>query len=43
MVPSGTTQGDTYLQLAFLDGLCNTQMVGIKYTCSMKKMMMIKK
>jgi hypothetical protein len=26
----------------FLDSLCNTQMLGIKYACSMKKMMMIK-
>jgi hypothetical protein len=26
----------------FLDSICNTQMLGIKYACSMKKMMMIK-
>jgi len=25
----------------FLDDLCNTQMLSIKYACSMKKMMMM--
>jgi hypothetical protein len=29
--------------VGFLDGLCNTHMLGIKYACSMKKMMTIKK
>jgi len=29
-------------QLVFLDCFCNTQMLGIKYTCSMKKMMTMK-
>jgi hypothetical protein len=28
--------------VVFLDGLCNTQMLGIKYACPMKKIMMIK-
>jgi hypothetical protein len=26
-----------------MDGFCNTQMLGIKYACSMKKMMTIEK
>jgi hypothetical protein len=29
--------------VGFLDGLCNTQMLGVKYVCSMKKVTMIKK
>jgi hypothetical protein len=31
------------MSAGFLDGLYNNQMLGIKYACSMKKMMMVKK
>ncbi len=31
------------MSIGFLDGLCNTHMLGIKYACLMKKMMTIKK
>ncbi len=31
------------MSVGILDGLCNTHMLGIKYACSMKKIMMIKK